>query len=224
MTTKQVSQVNDYQNRIHDFFNLIVLPIISSVYVWHMLTLYSMPPDDDQITILSLPRESGNSLAWRVLYGFFMTYMLVDSVWVMLYPQAVASPKIIIVHHLVCITGFLLARGWTGWEFYASAGLCVEFNTFFLIAKRRFPSTRALYWLDNLTWIVTRLIMFPIVTWNSLCVWLWMSATFPAGRFGKYWNTGLLMTFFASSLMVLNLAWSKDKFILLMQGKSSKGL
>jgi len=94
-----------------------------------------------------------------------------------------------------------------------------EWNTFFLIAKRRFPAWKALVMLDNVTWVLTRLLLFPLVTLNTIAVWLHLSHshevvdTNPSAP--KYWNSGLLMALFASTLTVQNVLWSRDKLLLL---------
>lgn len=212
--------VDEESNKIHDFFNLFTLPVICVQFAAHMITLSAMPPDHDRITWLSLPRESGSSgsAVWSYLYWSFLLYICVDTIWILLVPRCVASPKVIIAHHLVCIVGWLMVHVWAGWEFYASAGLCVEINTFFLIAKRRFPRYyHVLSSLDMATWVLTRLLMFPIVAYNSIAVWLYLSHL-PSSSYGPeqrleqgleqgrggggsgHWNSGLFMALFASML------------------------
>jgi len=125
VSVKVNSQVDDRLNEIHDYFNILTLPLICYLHAWHMNILYSQPTDEDRITWLSLPRESANSQAWNCLYWAFFVYITADTFWIILYPRCVASPKVIIAHHLVCSVGWQMVQVWPGWEFYASAGLCV---------------------------------------------------------------------------------------------------
>ena len=140
-------------NKIHDYFNLICLPFICACYVWHMNTLYNMPKDPDPITIFSLPRHSNNSNAWFYNYWTFNIYIIIDTLWILLYPRCVASPNTLLAHHVVCVIGWQLCSlsQWGdgndnhyqfNWEYYISAGLCVEFNTYFLILKRQLPKPK----------------------------------------------------------------------------------
>jgi hypothetical protein len=163
--------VDDASNKIHDFFNLLTLPVICALFVCHMLTLSAMPPDLDRITRLSLPRESGSSGSpvWSYLYWSFLLYICVDTAWILIVPSCVVSPKVIIAHHLVCIIGWNMVHVWAGWEFYASAGLCVEINTFFLIAKRRYPQYPVLSTLDLATWVRSSTAVRQVISCHVLC-------------------------------------------------------
>ncbi len=329
-------------NKIHDYFNLICLPFICACYVWHMNTLYNMPKDPDPITIFSLPRHSNNSNAWFYNYWTFNIYIIIDTLWILLYPRCVASPNTLLAHHVVCVIGWQLCSlsQWGdgndnhyqfNWEYYISAGLCVEFNTYFLILKRQLPKPKPpndndddndddndndndddnddyndisnesqkeeekkkiwveytlkeeedkrngtsnqrrrsrriakqqtladdkirkenerwinrlkallaslpLYHIcsviDNVTWAITRLVMFPLVTYNHVCVWLHLaninaanaavanatatsininSNSFGAS-IGNYINSGLYTAISACLIMSMNILWTKAKF------------
>ena len=202
-----LSTVDYAQNKAHDNFNIAVLPVLVACFLWHMATLWRLDVDSDAITSLSLRRESHGSTAWLATWWMFNIYILVDTLWVCLYPRSVASPRLIILHHLVAIVGWQSVSFWSGWEFYLSTALCVEINTFFLIAKRRFRSWNVLNTLDNITWTITRLIMFPIVTYNAFSVFHFLSRT----KYGTYWHHGLFNAMTGVLLMCLNIKWSWDK-------------
>ena len=213
-----------YLNRIHDYFNLLTLPMVFAAYCWHMWALYQQPRDDFVITPLSFPRESKH-VAWDVCYWTFCVYIVVDSLWIILYPRTVKSPTSIIVHHVICVIGWQICHLWPGWEFYISYGLCVEINTFFLIAKRQLKYP-ILYWLDDFTWFVTRLLMFPVNAYNMVSVWLWMSQhPMSAGMpLGGYCNTGLYAATTCVLVTCQNFMWTKDKWFKNKNTGKEKGL
>jgi hypothetical protein len=67
-----------------------------------------------------------------------LAYILVDTTWLILFPRCVMLAQAILIHHaLLLLTWVIPIYCWSGWEFYMSAALIVELNTFFLIAKRR---------------------------------------------------------------------------------------
>jgi hypothetical protein len=218
--------VDDFQNRMHDRFNLVCLPVICSLYSWHMYSLYTAEPDVDPFAgVVFSPRRQvpeGND-SWCCLWWFFWAYILVDTMWVLMYPECVASPTAIIVHHVICLIGWHIVMVWPAWEFYTSAGLIVEFNTFFLIAKRQFRSVEALHLFDNVTWVFSRLCVFPLVCWNFLCVYIHMCKAYPTFQMG-FINTGLHG--FLSCLIVTcqNFKWTYDKWIAPRRNKQDKGL
>merc|ERR1712146_279558 len=109
-------------------------------------------------------------------------YIALDTAWVIMYPESVPSPTDIIVHHIICLVGWHIVLCWPHWEFYISAGLVVEFNTWLLIAKRQYSKEDLpplLGKLENITWFFARLVFFPIVTWNFLCGYIHMCKEYP---------------------------------------------
>ena len=186
-----------------------------------MCTLWSLDVDIDAITALSLRRESNGSMAWLSTWWIFNTYMIVDTLWVCLHPGCVVSPKIIILHHIVALIGWQSVSFWSGWEFYLSSALCVEVNTFFLIAKRlpHFQSwSSVLNTVDNITWVITRLILFPIVSYNAFYVYLYLSEI----KYGTFWHHGLTNAATGVLLVLLYLKWTGDKIHINLRENANK--
>jgi hypothetical protein len=217
--------VDDYLNRMHDEFNLVCLPLVIVGYLWHTYACMSQPSDLDQITIFSLPRIS-NDVSWTYLWWCFTIYIYVDTMWVMLYPESVGSPITIIIHHVICSIGWMIIFAWPGWEWYIASGLIVEINTWFLIAKRqpRFKQWKIFFFLDDVTWVISRLIFFPINTYNFIHGWLWLAQQYPEQPLGGYWNSGLFTMTACCVVMSQNLIWSYQKFANRKYSGKEKGL
>lgn len=219
--------IDNYMNKLHDQFNLLVLPVICAFYVWHMHSLFTAPPDAQQFDgVIMSPRTrvpEGNE-SWNYMWWAFWWYIALDTAWVIMYPESVASPTTIIVHHVVCLVGWHVVAVWSDWEYFISAGLIVEFNTWFLIAKRQFRDVKALYYLENVTWFISRLVVFPVVCYNIGCCYAHMCKTYPDYQLG-FINTGLHAFVSCAMVTVLNFVWTYQKwFAPRNKAKGDKGL
>jgi len=142
--------VNDYWHTCHDYFNLIVLPLV----IFSNLLYLS---NDDHFVIQ---------------FCTFLCYIAFDTLWLIFIPQSVASPGTIIIHHLVCILGWSLPVLTN--QFYlmnwASSAVLVEINTWFLIARRQTPHHSLLFTACsiafNATWLIFRLGLYPML-WHQ---------------------------------------------------------
>ena len=183
-------------HRRHDLFNLLTLPFICGVNLLYLTTnaLYI-----------------SDMLLWLQFY-LFALYLILDTVWVVVRPQSVSSPSTIISHHIVCLIGWIVPQmsdvylsRWT------SLGLVVEINTFFLIARRYFHRPLFLQIMFYTTWILFRVIMFPIVLYYFSFKYVEYSVSSHHGD-GNYFNTGLFVLVTMIFLNILNFKWSWDLF------------
>ena len=209
--------VDERMYKLHDMFNLVCLPIVCALYVWHIHSLFTALPDPEPVAgVILSPRAmvpEGND-SWNYLWWTFWWYITLDTAWVIMYPESVPSPTDIVVHHIICLVGWHIVLCWPPWEFYISAGLIVEFNTWLLIAKRQYKETASPQWLnmlENVSWFFARLIFFPIVTWNFLCMYIHMCKLYPKYQLG-FINTGLHAFITCAAVMRLNFKWTYKKW------------
>ena len=220
--------VDNYMNKMHDYFNIFFLPGIVACWCWHQYDLFSAGPDETPIAgtlIWTRAQVPDNCISYSVLWTYTWWYFVVDSAWIIMYPESVASPRSIIIHHIVCVLGWHLVLAWPRWEVYVTSGLEVELNTWLLIAKRQFRGQRILSILENVTWPITRLVAFPIVGWNAWMVYLHMVKHYPNMPLGGYINTGLHGAVSVSVVVVQNFYWTYNKwFAIKKKAHESKGL
>lgn len=155
---------------IHDIFNLFSLSfIIYLVYInWNIQF------NDNFYNLVTL---NYNGQYFFYLWKSSFLYFIVDSLWLILKPQSVKSPKTIIFHHIIILLTFMVPY----YRFYQcgklmSISLTVEINTLLLTFKRvLFNNCNYSNLLMNilhffivlsfyLSWFIIRLIMFPIIT------------------------------------------------------------
>lgn len=79
---KMGDSVDRYCHAVHDKFNLFVLPIIS---------------------FLSVSYFFNKDYYYNTLFYTFLCYILADTIWLVTYPRTVASPGIILLHHIMVI-------------------------------------------------------------------------------------------------------------------------
>jgi hypothetical protein len=190
-------------HKLHDIFNILALPVICVANILYL-------------------RYNGDSLLWLQFY-LFTLYLLVDTIWVVLRPQSVSSPSTIISHHILCLIGWIVPHisdpslcRWT------ALGVLVEINTFFLIGRRVFGRTIFMQIAFYTTWILLRLVLFPIILYLLVFVYIDYSAT----KRGNYFNTALFILVTSICLNILNLKWSSDLFLKpqSLKKKESRGL
>ena len=193
--------VDPYWHDLHDAFNLIVLPFVCGSNILYLTSMEE-------------------SLLWIQFY-LFTAYLIVDTVWVVLRPRSVASPPTIIVHHIVCVIGWITPHMTDpSLALWTSLGLTVEINTFFLIARRYWGRTMLIQILFYSTWIGLRVILFPVVLYLFIFKYLNYSNHLPTPTF---FNTGLFILFIMVFLNGLNFKWTWDLFFKSQKQKSSHG-
>ncbi|CAM9190285.1 unnamed protein product, partial [Ectocarpus fasciculatus] len=151
------ASVDEKWHRRHDYFNLLCIPaIIATNFYFLGLVLYDYFGTDT----IPAARLDG---AYAVMFWVFATYMAADVLWVLAVPRCVASPLMIILHHIVSLLGWITPvfdpaiRPWT------AAAVTVELNTFFLIVRRNLPSNRALDAWFLVSWALLRLGVYPYI-------------------------------------------------------------
>jgi TLC domain len=182
------AKVFDDPAYLHDLFNLYTLPIVNAANISFFL------------------HESEET--FTLLFFAFLFYMVIDTVWVLVQPKSVASPATIVVHHVICLAGWLLPYYYERMLFrWTSAGLLVELNTFLLIARRVWGRPLVVEVLFYLTWFGFRIVMYPYVLYLFIFVYLEYSVK-QAG--GNYINTALLILVIIFLLNMLNMKWTYD--------------
>jgi hypothetical protein len=100
--------------------------------------------------------------------------------------------------------------------------MMVEVNTFFKIGKRYFTAPGLdliMRWGDAVTWVATRLVLYPYIVHSTIQKWLVHSAD-PA--VDSYFNPCLLLLCLIMALTALNYKWTAD--ILLRQDSVRRSL
>ena len=119
--------------RLHDAFNLAVLPIVTA---W---------------TGTALIRTSMNIPLARV----FAAYIAFDGLWIALMPQIVKAPRVLLAHHMATLVLLWHPLTYTSHKHFISWMTIVELNTFFLILRRHW--THPLIELCfKVTWVAIR--------------------------------------------------------------------
>jgi len=143
--------------RRHDVFNIFSLSIVVAL---------------DLVYLLGAHLDYNPSHLLLLFYCctvIFLAYLMLDCCWISVDPACTVTPPFqIIVHHLLCAVNFLLPLSNTRWAWHALVLLSAEINTIILLLRRTAEKgSRAHAFLDVLfyaTWILFRLIMFPVMT------------------------------------------------------------
>ena len=190
--------VDDVELKRHDAFNLCVLPIV---------VVCSL------ITILREPAVK------PVLFYTFLSYVIVDTLWLAIKPSSVASPLFIIGHHFVTAAAWIFAYldGDELWK-WGLIGPLVEINTWFLLARRTWNRPLVVEALFYSSWVGLRLILYPVALYQYVQAWfVIVNQRSFVDSIG--WHIMLLS---ATALNYLNMKWSYDLFLKSQTGK--KGL
>lgn len=126
--------------RVHDYFNLAVLPVIVALTA---TALFNQP--------------------WNYPLAIVMfAYVAIDGLWIALQPHIVASPVSLLWHHVATLLIIAHALTWAPHTKYVSWMTTVEVNTFFLILKRHVAHPLFEFFFKA-TWLAIRIITFPCV-------------------------------------------------------------
>ena len=149
--------------------------------------------------------------------------MGIDSIWVWLVPESVASPSTILSHHLVVLLVWIVPhyQGNPTLIRYSSFGPLVEINTWCLIARRNVRDSVFLQFLFYASWIGLRIIFYPVILYDfSLLMITSLSTTSHVDTSGAYFHvSGLLILATMVFLNGLNAKWSFDLFKKVFQVK-----
>ena len=124
---------DDWARDTHDFFNLIVLiPIVAlNVMNWNWEIL------------MNLQKKQTVADAWTgewfdLFFWTTLSYFVADLLWILLIPNSVKSPSVIIQHHVATMLYILIPYYTPEVRWCMGACMSVEINTWFLIARRVF--------------------------------------------------------------------------------------
>eukprot|EP00928_Gymnodinium_smaydae_P056293 TRINITY_DN39699_c0_g1_i1.p1 TRINITY_DN39699_c0_g1~~TRINITY_DN39699_c0_g1_i1.p1 ORF type:complete len:303 (-),score=57.51 TRINITY_DN39699_c0_g1_i1:108-950(-) len=144
--------------RMHDNFNLFVLPIVVIL--------------DIKFVMEGNLDHYDNPNFWRFLW-FTSAYIFIDMVWVALFPKCVKSQTTILIHHAVTLLYMGIPAFNPATRYAMAACLSVELNTWFLILRRAPIARGALKPFASvpfyITWYVIRIGIYPYMIYD---VWM----------------------------------------------------
>ena len=133
--------------KIHDYFNILSLPIIF-INNWIELLF-------------------GQIFGFDLVFYLFLVYISVDLIWLILKPKAVGSPSTILLHHVISLLGWMIPLYDNNLMLITRLALLVEFNTWFNILKRYYKYD-FIYNSFYVTWFIFRVLLYPILLYMSL--------------------------------------------------------
>lgn len=221
----------------HDWFNLVaLLPVIYlNLRNWSCITFCSEVADS--LGWRSSVVELWHGEAFAEFWWTTFAYFILDMGWMLVLPDCVKSPGVILKHHIATIGYIMLPkfRPQVGW--LMGACMIVEVNTWFLIARRALnkrgdrPFTTGVPLYKSLrcalistcfyiTWFGIRLIIYPGLLVVMVQEWLKLSA-----EVGTYLNLLIMAPVFQCAFIYLNVKWSIDLIRSKLKGRGpGKGL
>jgi hypothetical protein len=206
---------------IHDWFNLIALI--------PMCVLNGLNWDWSRMGTGASPPELWNYSFFLPFYIFAYCYFFTDTLWMLILPNAVKSPGVILQHHIAVLFYMLIPIFYPEYEWIAGVNLSVEINTWLIIARRVFNKGGLLVWdvgggnqlkiisiLFYITWIVIRCIIYPVVL-----VWLIPIYIDYSNKQGNYFNVLAVCPIFQIIFCALNFKWTYD--LIMSKLKAKKG-
>lgn len=219
---------------VHDVFNLIaLLPVIwFNLQNW-TATLFIGRSNLLNTDLPDLWHGEAFHLFWWLTFGYFVA----DALFLLLVPQCVKSPRMIMCHHIgtivyICVPKLRPEYGWL-----MGACMIVEVNTWFLVARRYFNKngskafTRGVPLTEScrlllvsscfyVTWFAIRLFFYPYLFYVIVGEWLKYS-----WRVGRYINVIAPTPVIQAVLIYLNVKWSIDLLRSKLKGRgTAKGL
>lgn len=207
---------------LHDLFNLFSLS-----FIIYLITINWNIQFTDYYYF---PILTYNGLYFFYLWKSTLIYFVFDLLWLILKPESVKSPKIIIFHHLVTLLSIMVPF----YRYYQcgklmSICLTVEINTILLTSKRLlgiyndyfkykkiFNIIQSFISLNfYLSWIIIRLIMFPIITLEVYK--FWNQEYLETKYFTNIYSYPLISQTF---LCLLNYKWTFDLLIIKLKNKN----
>lgn len=206
---------DDAARDAHDFFNLVVLV--------PLLTLNCMCWNFD---LFAKQKALSIEKAWTgeyfdLFFYFTVAYFVIDLAWVVAIPKCIKSQSTIVQHHIGTMLYMLIPYYFPEYRWCMGACLSVEFNTWFLIARRVFNRQGFSPWIIDLsfvsiriklisllfytTWIGIRCILYPYLMTAFFDIWIRHSA-----KVGTRWNLVVLCVPLHAIFCLLNLKWTYD--------------
>jgi hypothetical protein len=195
---------NDPMFRAHDVYNMLYLSFIS------ILDLYYLYQSTD-ISLIGTPDIGQNHIPlFLFLWKAFVIYMLIDSVWIALFPRiAPSGAKIVLAHHVVTLLYAFVPFYVRSLSWHMGIALLNELSTALVTFRRNVQMDTPLYdflhKLVLLTWFPIRLGLYPM-----LCVVILIEYRRYSLEVGTYVNIvayGVVAQYF---LTMLSIKWSID--------------
>ena len=211
---------DDFERDMHDFWNLVALVpvVVLNIINWNWDIL------------LDFGSKKTMQQAWTgewfpLFYAVTIGYFLADLIWVLLEPRCVKSPGVIILHHVATILYLIIPYRFPDTRWLMGACMCVETNTWLLIARRVFNKQGFGPWVIKFSFLSIRIKLISIlfyVTWISIrcCLYpfimkvlwtIWFTQWEKKGViFNTRWAVALLLHFI---FCWLNFKWTFDLFM-----------
>lgn len=212
---------DDWARDLHDFWNLITLVpvVVLNIINWNWDILLD---SSSKKTLQQAWTGEWFPLFFAITVGYFVA----DLIWVVIVPHCVKSPGVIIQHHVATLFYLIIPYRFpeeTGW--LMGACLCVEANTWLLIARRVFNKQGFGPWVINfsffsiriklisilfyVTWIYIRCFIYPSIL--KILWGLWLTLWEKTGN--MFYQRYALALFLHCVFCVLNFKWTYDLFM-----------
>lgn len=226
----------NFQRDIHDWYNIIsLIPLnILNCMNWSWPKLLGVVGGS-----VTVP-EFWSGDYFEMFFWATFSYFVVDALWVIIMPICVKSPGVILQHHCSTLLYLMIPRFYPEYGWLMGACMCVEVNTWLIIARRVFNKNGKVAFTFNaqvaggsmevklisvafyVTWILIRLIIYP-----SLFVVVCFQYMERCERVGSFLNVLMVAPFLQLVFCGLNFKWSYDLLLSKMRSKGgapSKGL
>ena len=141
-----MSQLNVEESIIHNNWNLIWLPIVFTVNIYLLCNW-----NTDNLSVFII---------------VFLTYLVLDFAWIFVKPYCVATPNIILGHHLVTIAGVLVIPYVDDeLKWFICLSSLVEINTWIRLVRNTVKNklVHVFNALFLISWIIIRLLIGPYI-------------------------------------------------------------
>jgi len=191
---------------LHDNINLIVLFIISAIdiyYLWISTVWADIGTDH-------LADEQHSHTVSKILTGVFLTYLIFDTVWIIVIPKCVLKkPTEIVYHHLATISLVLIPIYSKQFEWHSAISISVELSTIIMIFRRKFRRGTISYTIVNIVFYVL-FFFYRIVFFPSLVIFYGMEYIRYSKSIGTWFNPIVIASPLFAVLTFLGFCWVKD--------------
>ena len=197
----------------HDIFNIVILTFITLLNFNYLIHA-------TDISLIGTPYLGANHThLFHYFYYSFIAYLLADTLWISVIPKStVTGPLPIVFHHILVLMLSYVPYEEPQFNWFMASSLLVEINTILLAIKRYLPINSLQYNILNIifyaTWILMRLICFPILTWFYISEYHRVSAAK-----GTYVSVAVLGPLVQGLVTILNYKWSYDMLHKALYGK-----
>lgn len=219
--TNKPEKINERTMRAHDIFNLLVLPFIVIL---------------DIRFVMGGDMDVPNNRRFWVFLWFTIGYIMIDMLWVIIFPKCVKSQATIIVHHAVTMLYMCIPMYNPVTRYAMAVCLSVEGNTWFLILRRN-PLTKRSAVLKSVvkycfyvSWYVIRIGLYPYMVYDVFGLFLAHTEGLkargdPSWQRARYGGTYMAIpVIFQVILTLLNVHWTIQLVKSTLAGKVDKGL